>query len=225
VRSLDNGARPLISVLVASRERPALLAQSLASLGEGDFEVLVRVDRDDPRLDEYLGLTAQILVGARHGYTSLHEYYNELAFAARGHWLFLWNDDCFMQTPNWIDVVRIHDGQLVVLNPDTNHDNWKIDMNVFPLVPRKMVELMGHFSLSLHNDSWVEDVARQAGIMVRVPIRILHDRADLTGNNRDAVYAGRRYETGEFHSTDMVRARERDARVVLDYLARRDLER
>jgi glycosyltransferase involved in cell wall biosynthesis len=215
----------MISVLVPSRERPELLARSIASLGEGDIEVLVRVDDDDPRLDEYREFPG-LIVGPHHGYPGLHHYYNELAERARGDWLFLWNDDGIMETPNWIDIVRAFDGKLVVLNPTTNHNNWEIDMNVFPIVPRKMVELMGHFSLSNHNDSWMEFVGRDAGIQVRVPISIHHDRADLTGNNDDGVYS-RRHLTNDHFKTDpeMVRLRARDVEAIREYLARNDAAR
>jgi hypothetical protein len=123
-----------------------------------------------------------------------------------------------MRTPDWTDIVRDYDGKMVVLNPNTNHDNWKIDMNVFPIVPRKMVELMGHVSLNVHNDSWLEFVGRGAGIMVRVPIMIHHDRADLTGNNADAVYSARRYDHERFHSEAMASARSRDIAIIRDYL-------
>lgn len=211
----------MISVLVPSRERPDLLARSIDSLGEGELEVLVRVDEDDPRLDGYAQFP-DVVVGAHHGYWGLHHYYNELAERARGDWLFLWNDDCIMETRNWIDVVRSYDGKMAVLNPNTNHDNWEIDMNVFPILPRKMFELMGHFSLSLHNDSWVEFVARDAGIMVRVPITIRHDRADLTGNNDDDVYARRRLGREHFLSPEMASARERDVGAIREYLARNE---
>lgn len=206
-----------ISVLVPSRERPELLKRSIDSLGDGDLEVLVALDDDDPRLADYAGL-GTVLVGPRHGYGSLHSYYNQLAARASGDWLFLWNDDCVMETENWIDVIRSYDGHMVVLNPRTNHDNWKIDMNVFPILPRKMVQLMGHFSLSRHNDSWIEYVARDAGILVRVPIAIHHDRADLTGNNDDAVYAGRTLDHESFHSDELESARARDVRAIRAYL-------
>jgi hypothetical protein len=211
----------MISVLVPSRERPDVLRRSIESLGEGDFEVLVRVDDDDPRLDAYAEIRG-VVAGTPHGYGGLHHYYDELAERARGDWLFLWNDDCIMETRHWIDVVRSFDGKMAVLNPRTNHENWDIDMNVFPILPRKMFELMGHFSLSPHNDSWVEFVARDAGIMFRVPISILHDRADLTGNNDDDVYARRRLEREEFHSPEMARARARDVDQILAYLDRHE---
>ena len=131
----------------------------------------------------------------------------------------IWNDDCVMATANWTEVVRTFDGQMVVLNPRTNHDNWKIDMNVFPIFPRKLVELMGHVSLSRHNDSWLEFVARDAGIMVRVPITIHHDRADLTGNNDDAVYAARQLDHESFHGHELESAREHDVQKIRAYLA------
>jgi hypothetical protein len=212
----------VISVLVPSRERPGPLARSVESLGGGrDLEVLVRVDEDDPCLDDYLRVPGiEPIVGPHHGYGALQRYYNELAERATRDWLFIWNDDCIMRTPGWIDVVRRYDGKLAVLNPDTNHDNWAIDMNVFPIFPRRMVELIGHLSLSAHNDSWIEFLGRGAGIMARVPIVIVHDRADLTGNNDDATYAHREIAREEFHSPEMAALRERDIRLILDYLER-----
>jgi hypothetical protein len=210
----------VISVLVPSRGRPAQLARSIASLGDGDLEVLVRIDDDDPCRDEYLALPyISVTVGPRHGYAQLHRYYNELAERAAGEWLLIWNDDSIMETRDWIDIVSSYDGKMVVLNPTTNHANWDIDMNVFPIFPRRMVELMGHISLSPHNDSWIEFVARDAGIMIRSPIVILHDRADLTGNNDDQTYADRELATGEFHSEAMARKRERDVRAIVAHLA------
>jgi glycosyltransferase involved in cell wall biosynthesis len=209
----------MISVLVPSRERPELLARSIDSLGEGDLEILVRVDDDDPRLDEYRRRFPGLVIGRHHGYLGLHHYYNELAERARGDWLLLWNDDGMMETPNWIEIVRSFDGKMVVLNPATNHNNWEIDMNVFPILPRKMVEVMGHFSLSNHNDSWMEFVARDAGIQVRVPISIHHDRADLTGNNEDGVYARRHLTNQHFLSEEMTRLRARDVEAIREYLA------
>ncbi len=208
-----------VSVLVPSRERPELLAASIESLGGGDLEILVALDEDDPRLSDYAGLGSASLIGPRYGYSSLQSYYNALARRATGDWLMIWNDDCLMQTPDWIEIVGGFDGRMVVLNPRTNHGNWKIDMNVFPIFPRKLVELTGHVSLSRHNDSWLEFVARDAGIMVRVPISIHHDRADLTGNNQDSVYAARELDHVGFHSDELERARQRDVEVIRAYLA------
>jgi len=209
----------VISILVPSRQRPELLKRSIESLGEGDLEVLIGLDEDDPRLEDYQGIGTAV-IGPRHGYGSLHSYYNDLAGRARGEWLFLWNDDCVMETPDWIEVVRSYDGRTMVLNPNTNHDNWKIDMNVFPIFPRTLVEVMGHLSLCNHNDSWIEFVAREAGIMTQVPITITHDRADLTGNNDDVVYAERELGYENFHSEAMQQERARDVQAIRSYLER-----
>lgn len=208
-----------VSILVPSRERPELLMESLRSLGDRDVEFLIRLDEDDPLLESYADIPHTI-IGPGYGYSGLMSYYNELAARATGDWVMLWNDDCIMQTPDWVDVVAQYQGKLAVLNPNTNHDNWKIDMNVFPIIPRKIIELLGHMSLSIHVDSWLEFVGRAVGINVRVPITICHDRFDLTGNNGDSVYAGRRYESELFHSEGMARKRERDIEVIRAYLER-----
>lgn len=209
----------MISVIVPSRQRPELLKRSIGSLGEGDLEILVALDDDDPRLGDYAGIGTSV-IGPRRGYGSLHHYYNDLARRARGEWLFLWNDDCIMQTADWIEIVRSYDRQMIVLNPNTNHDNWEIDMNVFPIFPRELVELIGHVSLCNHNDSWIEFVARDAGIMTQVPIMITHDRADLTGNNDDVTYGERELGYEIFHSEEMQRERAGDVVALQAHLRR-----
>ena len=53
--------------------------------------------------------------------------------------------------------------------------------------------------------------------MVAAPISIIHDRADLTGNNDDGVYKRRRFAQAEFHSAEMARLRSRVERLESDH--------
>lgn len=163
----------MISLLCPSRQRSTLMKESLASLGKGDYEVLIAIDDDDPEFEYYLELRAgnvRISPGERHSYANLHEYYNRLAAKARGDWIMLWNDDTLMETPGWVDIIAKEDHTIPqVLNV------WNERDNLFPLISRAWYEAVGHFALNTHADSWVQQVAEIDGRWKYVPgIKIKH---------------------------------------------------
>jgi glycosyltransferase involved in cell wall biosynthesis len=209
---------PEIFVLLPSRGRPGPLAESVASLREladdpARIEVLVAVDPDDPD-------TAQAArdceaeawrAPERFGYARLHEYVNALAHQAGGDWMLLWNDDARMRTRGWDS--RILEAPPGVLWPNAN--GYTVE-NTFPIVHRKVVERIGHVSLSPHYDSWLHAVAEQAGIHHRIAVEVFHDRFDFTGGHDDQTWRETRAQqrTAEFHSPPMVAARRRDAHLL-----------
>lgn len=202
----------MISVLIPSRGRPELLRESIDSLGVGDFEILVYVDRDDPYLTEYMQVpTTYTLVGKRHGYEGLQHYINDLCKIATGDWLFLWNDDAIMNTPIWWKKVHQPD-RPEVINFDSNLIN-----NLFPLVSRQMYEAMGHFSLSPHNDSWVQDIANKLGIHTYVPgVYIYHRRMELDDQTKTESQAA--YSTTSPAYEEMWQLRDEDAKKIMEVL-------
>lgn len=171
---MDAVRTPLISALCPSRGRPHLLRESVASLLRGavdprGVEVLVRFDDDDPgRAAGESGLPDGCVrfAGPRLGYVRMHDYYNDLARAARGDWLLLWNDDAVMLTHGWDQILTrdLEAARPVVVNP-TGH------LNTFPLVSRGYLSRLGRLSGQAHVDSWIQEVSRAAGCEV--------DRSDL----------------------------------------------
>lgn len=202
----------MISVLVPSRGRPELLQESIDSLGVGDFEILAYVDNDDPCLSEYMKVpTTYTLVGKRHGYPGLNHYINDLCKIATGDWLFLWNDDALMKTPDWWKKVPETD-KPEVINFDANPLN-----NLFPLVSRQVYETLGHFSLSPHNDSWVQDIANQVGIHTHVPgVEIYHRRMELNDKTKSETQAA--YATTSPAYDAMWELRDKDAKKIMEVL-------
>ena len=210
----------MISVLCPTRMRPGALKRSLDSLLEtanGPLEFQLAVDNDDPtdysQFGAYSPYKGRVLHVERFGYAQLHDYYNLLAERATGDWLLLWNDDALMATPGWDDIVRSHEPKCV-LSPHTVHD----PLCTFPIVPRRFVETIGHFSLNAHCDSWWQMIAERLGILVWPDIRVDHRRADVTGENNDSVYSERVYQTAEFESEEMREARGVDALKLLTVL-------
>lgn len=205
----------LISALCPSRGRPESLATSVGTLlATADeprrVEILVAADADDDvTLSAAVSLPPQVTIHVfpqRYGYDGLHHYVNSLAAAAAGRWLLLWNDDAAMLTPSWDTVVAGEEPG--VLWPSTNDQDH---CNVFPFWPAQWARILGHVSLSPHNDSWIQELGDALGCQRRIPVDIFHDRSDLTGGHDDETRAQSRGATREFYTPEMTLARHADA--------------
>lgn len=202
--------RPSVSILLPSRGRPGSLQRSVASLRDTatcpeKLSVLVAFDEDDAETGEVAtGLGACPVRFDRVGYSKLHLYYNGLAGIADGDWLFLWNDDAYMETVGWDSVLWDYDPQVpVVLSPSSTGVEHR--MCCFPVASRCLYNCIGHMSLSCHVDSWLQDLAATVGILHRLPVHVFHDRFDFTGGHNDQTYAesSAGYQTEEFYSSHM----------------------
>jgi len=117
-----------------------------------------------------------------------NEYLNELTKHSRGSWLFFWNDDAVMETQDWDQIIRDNAQEFYLLRAETNHQH---PYAIFPILPKKWVEITGHFSPHQINDAWVSQVAWMLDIVITIPVMINHERYDLTGKNGDDVYKNR----------------------------------
>ena len=192
---LGYGKHNLVSVIIPSRNRFETLVESIVSVYEtaddpSRVEVLVRFDADDEnsvsRISElpFDKIDIRVIVGQRlRGYIDLNKYINECCSIGRGDFLFLFNDDSKIVTKGWDTELKKFSGQTVVLNPDT-FDDAQI-YNTFPIISRNIYDLVGHFSLQAHNDTWVSEVGKMVGIEKHIAIEIFHDRPEndkFTGN-------------------------------------------
>jgi glycosyltransferase involved in cell wall biosynthesis len=212
-----------ISVLLPSRGRPDSLLRSIDSLRSAaarpnELEILVASDLDDPQTAEVASKAgARSITMERVGYAGLHHYVNELAMAAQGDWLALWNDDAYMETPNWDELVSAHEpGCPQVLSlASTGQDH---SPSCFPIISRALLRVLGCFSLSPHCDTWVEVIGREAGCFAELPIHVRHERYDLTGDHDDATYrqglAG--YRTESFYGPELTAKRNEQIAMVKD---------
>lgn len=124
----------------------------------------------------------------RMGYMRLNEYVNYLSVWASAHWVFFWNDDAVMLTDNWDTKISAHNGEFKLLSVHTNNDH---PYSVFPIVPKEWINCMGHMSPHTFSDAWVSEIAYMLDIFEHVDIDVLHNRADITGENEDTTYKER----------------------------------
>ena len=204
-----------VSVLLPSRGRPDSLRAALRNIpgtceNPGRVEILLRLDDDDSATlavrdslaAECAPVRLRIAVGLRGaGYAAFHLFVNELAGMADGDFLLLHNDDSRIETRGWDALAAARRGRLAVLNPATPNSR----LNIFPMAHRKVFELLGHFSLNPHCDSWMESVARRAEIQDDFPgMTMRHIRDEM----RDRTFA----ETSAAYATTLPSFASRESR-------------
>jgi hypothetical protein len=189
-----------ISLVFCSRGRPGSLQETLEGLWEladqpDRLEAIVAVDPDDKATQaarSKLPPGARLWVAPeRYGYQGLHRYLNAVARMAEGQWLMWWNDDARMTTRGWDTVIRL--APQGVLWPRANH---VFHGNLFPIWPKAWSDAAGMVTPTMHMDTWLQYAAEQLGCHHQVPISVIHDRADVTGNHDDQTYHEGRYLMG-----------------------------
>jgi len=166
----------MISVIIPSRNRPEELKYAIDSfnIDNKDVEVLVWVDTDDPQVNNYQELigknpNVRLFIKERVGYIRFHEMLNFLANEARYDWLFEFNDDAYMDNSNWFEIFNnfVNDNNFNPLEDPVVINIWgqgETPLNLFPIVSRKFINLLGHFSLYPACDDWVRTIAAQTNI-------------------------------------------------------------
>ena len=226
-----------IAILLPTRGRTAALDRSLIGLLEkaddlDSIQVLLGLDTDDTvgithfqeklqtRLDD-MGVHYTAMTFEPMGYSQLHDYVNALARASSADWMFFWNDDAVMETPGWDTEICKYTGQFKLLAVHTHNDH---PYSIFPIVPRAWLDVIGHLSLHSMNDAWLSQNAYCIDVYQRIAVNVLHDRADLTGNNLDATYKERELLEGnphnprDFHYPDTSLKRFQECDRLNDYL-------
>lgn len=212
-----------ISIMCPSRQRSKALEENikiLLSLAKNPefIDIVVRIDDDDPEINEYKNIPGiKLIIGPAFGYRGLHIYYNDCAKASvADSWLFMWNDDVLMETKNWDTLIHKYDNQFICLAPQSFPH--KKEFTIVPIIPKKWIDIIGYLSLNAQSDAWLEDIARKLNIFKWININVLHNRADITGENNDETFHSRNYQTNEFYSSGCKVQRELDAEMLSKYL-------
>jgi hypothetical protein len=165
----------LCSVLLPSRARPEGLLRAVRSLYDcaadpTSFEILVRLDDDDLMIVPVLPPNARVIWGDRlRGYRTLNLVYSELASVARGDWVWIFNDDCYVTGERWDEkLAGIGDGFIVQPEIDQNGGSsyHRHEGGPFPCVPNNSWAwhadpLQRHWAIGDPVDIWLDDVLRK----------------------------------------------------------------
>lgn len=146
------------------------LYNSLLETTEGEWELLVRLDEDDPtRYDQpphQANITAPRVL--------MSQLWNDLIPYALGDIFMLAGDDLTFQTPGWDRMVREAfpaDRIAVVHGNDLSPNSAKIGTH--PFVDRLWVETLGYLAppyfSSDYNDLWLCDIADRLGRRFYLP--------------------------------------------------------
>lgn len=202
-----------ISILLPTRQRTKILHPATLTLlenasGNNKIEICFGIDDDDTETSEYINNTLSGEIAAypfavgrkftfkRMGYLELNKYLNYMAVKATGNWILFWNDDAQMQTKAWDEEIVKFNGKFRLLR--AKYGNHVHPFALFPIVPKLWVEMTGYLSPHYLTDNYLTNVFSKANSMVDIPISILHDRHDLTGNNNDEIYQSREFrESGD----------------------------
>lgn len=226
-----------ISVLLPTRGRTDALKRSLMSLAglanrTANFDIWLAFDNDDtesfhwfeqniaPELTDR-GCRFTAMGFERLGYIRLNEYLNSLARAAQGRWLMFWGDDAVMQSQDW-DLRILEVSQFRILRMPTHNQH---PYAILPIIPRAWVDLFNYISAHQLTDSWVSQIAYMLDIMLDIDVEVLHDRFDITGNNKDNTWEnrpmleGRPNDPKDFNHESWRRQRFEDAKKIAGLLA------
>lgn len=198
---------PKISILLPTRKRTEAVIKSVGSLlsqaaDPSQIELLIAYDDDDEESREFFsttwypfveqsGATTKVFETERFGYLRLYKYVNMLAEQASGDWIMFWNDDALMLTENWDAEIRKHDGYFGLLRmPCVTMEH---PFALFPIIPREWVSFFGKVSPVNHSDWWIYNVISPLGRLRNLPVKVYHDRADVTGGNHDETFNEQSY--------------------------------
>ena len=224
---VKNSKKVMFSIILPTRGRKEALLKSIKSLYEladnpNQVELLLGMDDDDLEHIEYV--RSKILPKfpdvslhqfKRLGYKKFNIYVNTLAGLSKGHWLFVWNDDAIMQTRGWDTIAGKYDTQQVPLPvlraivPGMNDHQFSL----FPIIKREWMEVVGSVSPFTHIDRFIYNVNTnldwydksewpKCPWVIDVPITIIHDRYDITGNNNDDTFKNSTQNYNEGDITD-----------------------
>jgi hypothetical protein len=154
------------SILINSRERPAILTEGLLKLQKyteqlNKVEVLINFDEDDKTIPDLSYLPfVRVFKASRTPY--LHTNINRLYGECSGRFIWCLNDDGHVGTQGWDEIAlekleEFHDGIIAGGFHDDSLDKISNDYASFPIISRKAVDILG-FILPNEIMSWGADV-------------------------------------------------------------------
>jgi hypothetical protein len=221
-----------VAVLLPTRGRTNALDRSVRTLIDNahnidNVQFMFGFDRDDKvglehfqknlkvELDQG-GVKYVALQFDRLGYINIDKYYTQLAKTADADWLFIWNDDAFMITPGWDQVIKKYTGQMRVLKVHTHNEH---PYSIFPIGPRLWFDTLTVLSRHQMIDAELSQHAYMIDVMQIVDIHVTHAQSELTGHHDSTSQRKNRLEGNpldprDFHFASTTRQRIADCKAL-----------
>ena len=142
--------------------------------GDDNLEVIVSIDTDDPAwVDREPVMHSHVRYLRRERAITLGEKLNEMARIATGNILWFIANDMVMDTPNWPAKFReacdrLPNGIGVPFVKDTLHPGH----SSYPLVTRKMMEVIGFFAAPFFPFWWIDSWQMELGLLTTIYFEI-----------------------------------------------------
>jgi hypothetical protein len=232
-----------IAVMLATHKRTDALSRSVFSLLDRTknldrIQIIFGIDDNDdigtdhfvdviqPELDRR-GVDYTALSFEPMGYLGLNQYYNKMCEHADADWLMVWCDDAIMETQDWDERVSECTGEFKLLKAHAHNEH---PYAVFPIIPAEWHEVTGYFAQHQMLDAEVSQMAYMLDVMKIIEVTITHDRADLTGNNKDetnekkVMLEGNPNNPLDFHYPKLRNQRFDDVEKISQYMESRGLD-
>lgn len=223
----------LISVLIPTRKRLSRLQRCIKSFEENTknyskIELIFKIDVDDNETFNFLINynhkidTKYIFSDRLNGYGNLHDFYNEMAKISSGYFLYIFNDDIYMKTFGWEEIIEKYknkfcilahntyllDNSPAVINQTNRNKIFTENFNGNPIFPKKIFELWGFISLNPMVDFWISTVVKilkqkNFNIEEWIEIKCECDRPDGTYGSAEldsTFLEGRQYLTWDLNT-------------------------
>lgn len=237
MKLFKRGKGPLVSVLLPTRCRSESLCEAIDSIyslaeDKSSVEFIFKIDDDDPdtiRASESLSriLPIKSIVSPRgRGYHDMHHWVNQMCALSEGDWLFLFNDDARMKTQGWdkllADICMVEGiegiSELCLLLCETM---GRPPATEFMFLRRKVYEILGHYSLSPHNDRWIHSVLTTINAVFKLEVMIEHKDKEMDDLVRHEVLEAYVTTAGTLNDLSALKNKVNDISTLISYLESR----
>jgi hypothetical protein len=198
-----------ITILIPTRKRIKYLYDCLNNIYStankpNNIEVALKIDSDDSdtinEINNILKTYKQIKIvisNRNNGYLSLHEFFYDLVKICDDSVYFIqYNDDSKFLTKNW-------DSEIYKLNSKIGVFNCKDKQcfGTFPIVHRKIYEIIKKVSAYDHCDIYINKLARQCNIINTINIEVEHLTCNPKYINQSKSYENKIKEDALFNES------------------------
>jgi len=134
----------------------------------------IRADEDDKETIETFSSdewpdSVKLKIGPRgRGFMDLHVYTNEIAEAYPADWFHFWDDDMYMESDSWDEIIRIEGKGYLVLY------EHGISMNSPHIMHRDIYNCIGHYARHCAIDSYLQAITNNLKIDKKIGVYINH---------------------------------------------------